>query len=76
MTLPPSTPLPPAPRWVLHPTLLAAAWVLDIALANQVEPAGFVRSLLVAVAAATVLTLFAWAATGDRLRWRVSFQEA
>ena len=71
MALPPSTSLPPAhapaPRWVLHPTLLAAAWVLDIALANQVEPAGFVRSLLVAVAAATVLTLLAWAATGDRL---------
>jgi len=52
---------------VLHPPLVAAAWVLDIALANQVEPAGFARSLVVAVAFAVGLTLAAWAAARDRL---------
>ncbi len=71
MTLPSSPLLPPAhapgPRWVLHPTLLAAAWVLDIALANQVEPAGFARSLLVAAASATALTLLVWGLSRDRL---------
>jgi hypothetical protein len=55
-----------APRWILHPTLLAAAFVLEVALANQVDPPGFVRSLLVALVAATALTLLAWALTRDR----------
>ncbi len=50
-----------APRWIVHPTLLAAAFVLEVALANQVEPPGFVRSLVVAVLAASALTLLAWA---------------
>ena len=38
---------PAAPRWVLHPALITAAFVLEVALANQVEPPGFVRSLVV-----------------------------
>ena len=56
----------PAPRWILHPTLLTAAFVLEVALANQVEPPGFVRSLVVASAGAAALTLVAWGATRDR----------
>jgi len=75
MTTPPSPPAPPgtppapehAPRWVLHPPLVAAAWVLDIALANEVEPAGFGRSLVVAVVLATVVTLLAWGAARERM---------
>jgi hypothetical protein len=59
-------PSPAAPRWILHPTLLAAAFVLEVALANQVEPPGFARSLAVAVAAAAALTLLAWGLTRDR----------
>lgn len=55
-----------APRWILHPTLLAGAFVLEVALANQVEPPGFVRSLVVAMVAAAALTLLAWAMTRDR----------
>jgi hypothetical protein len=39
-----------SPRWVLHPVLIAAAFVLEVVLANRVEPPGFVRSLAVAVA--------------------------
>src|SRR6266540_1516937 len=50
---PPMTdPSTAAPRWIVHPTLLAAAFVLEVALANQVEPPGFIRSLAVAVVAA------------------------
>ena len=64
---PPMTdPSTPAPRWVIHPTLLAAAFVLEVALANQVEPPGFVRSLFAAVIGATALTLLAWGLTRDR----------
>jgi len=56
----------PGPRWVLHPTILAGAFVLDIALANKVEPAGFARSLLIAIAAALAVTLVGWAVFRDR----------
>ncbi|MGZ8562475.1 MAG: hypothetical protein ACXWWU_02530, partial [Candidatus Limnocylindria bacterium] len=59
-------PPPPGPRWVLHPTLIAAAWVLEVALANKIEPAGFGRSLLIAVFVAVALTLICWAVTRDR----------
>ncbi len=68
MTAPSSPPVPAVPpRWILHPPLLAAAWVLDIALANHVEPAGFGRSLAVAIGFAVVLTLIAWAAARERM---------
>ena len=55
-----------APRWVTHPTLLAAAFVLDVALANHIEPGGFVRALVIAVVAGIGLTLACWAVTRDR----------
>jgi hypothetical protein len=55
-----------APRWVLHPTLLAAAFVLEVALANKVEPAGFLRAFVIAVLAGIALTLACWAITRDR----------
>jgi hypothetical protein len=55
-----------APRWVVHPTLLAAAFVLEVALANQVEPPGFVRALGAALVVAVTLTLLAWGVTRDR----------
>lgn len=66
---PRSSPQVPAnpPRWILHPPLIAAAWVLDISLANHVEPAGFGRSLLVAITLATVVALIAWAAASERM---------
>jgi hypothetical protein len=54
------------PRWILHPTLIAAAFVLEIALANKIEPAGFARALAVAVLVGIGLTLACWAATRDR----------
>jgi hypothetical protein len=54
------------PRWVLHPTLIAAAFVLEVALANKIEPAGFARALAVAVLVAVALTLLCWAITRDR----------
>ena len=57
---------PPGPRWILHPALIATAWVLEVALANKIEPAGFLRSLVVAVAVAVVLTLVCWAVARDR----------
>jgi hypothetical protein len=64
---PPMTdPSPAAPRWILHPILLAAAFVLEVALPNQVEPPGFARSLVVALAGAATLTLLAWGLTRDR----------
>jgi hypothetical protein len=47
------------PRWILHPTLLAAAFVLDVALANKVEPARFARAFAVGVLVAIRLTLIA-----------------
>ncbi|MEX0709812.1 MAG: hypothetical protein WD116_01250 [Chloroflexota bacterium] len=58
---------PPArPRWILHPALLAAAFVLEVALANKVEPAGFARALGIAILAGIGLTLAAWGITRDR----------
>jgi hypothetical protein len=55
-----------SPRWILHPTLIAAAFVLEVALANKVEPAGFARSLVIAVLVGIGLTLIAWAIARDR----------
>lgn len=63
---PPQREDPPGPRWILHPALIAAAWVLEVALANKIEPAGFLRSLIVAVAVAVALTLVCWGVTRDR----------
>lgn len=57
---------PSGPRWVLHPALIAAAWVLEVALANKIEPAGFGRSLAIAVLVAIALTLVCWAIARDR----------
>ncbi|MDP9467739.1 MAG: hypothetical protein M3P32_03210, partial [Chloroflexota bacterium] len=54
------------PRWILHPALIAAGWVLEVALANKIEPAGFGRSLVMAVLIAVSLTLIGWAVTHDR----------
>jgi hypothetical protein len=56
----------PSPRWILHPTLLAAAFVLELALANRIEPAGFARSLVISILVGIGLTLAAWAITRDR----------
>jgi hypothetical protein len=59
--------LPPgSPRWVIHPALIAAAFVLEVALANKVEPAGFARALAIGVVGAIGLTLICWAMTRDR----------
>lgn len=54
------------PRWILHPALLAAAFVLEVALSNKIEPAGFGRALAVAVLVGIGLTLLGWAITRDR----------
>jgi hypothetical protein len=59
-------PSTPAPRWVVHPTFLAAAFVLEVALANHVEPAGFARALVIAILVGIGLTLACWAVTRDR----------
>jgi hypothetical protein len=56
----------PAPRWILHPALFAAAFVLQFALSNEIEPAGFARSLVIAVLVAVCVTLAAWALMRDR----------
>jgi hypothetical protein len=56
----------PAPRWILHPALFAAVFVLQFALSNKIEPAGFARSLALAVLAGIGATLAAWAVTRDR----------
>jgi hypothetical protein len=53
-------------RWVLHPTLIAAAFVLEVALANKIEPAGFARSLTIAILLGIGLTLLCWAIARDR----------
>ncbi len=63
---PPLDPPPSSPRWILPPALIAAAWVLEVALANKIEPAGFARSLGIAVLMAIALTLICWALTRDR----------
>jgi hypothetical protein len=46
--------------------LLTAAFVLEIALANQVEPPGFARPLVVSTIGAGLLTGVAWALVRDR----------
>jgi hypothetical protein len=46
--------------------LLAAAFVLNLSMASEVEIAGLVRPLVVAVAAAGVLTLLGWAVFRNR----------
>lgn len=55
-----------APRWILHPALFAAAFVLEVALSNKIEPAGFSRALAVAVLAGACLTFLGWALARDR----------
>ena len=57
---------PVGPRWVLHPALISAAFVLDVALANKIEPAGFMRSLVIAILAGLTLTLVLWGIVRDR----------
>lgn len=52
-------------RVAVYPILFPAAYVLEYALANEVQPGGFIRPLLVAVIGATVVFLLAWAATRD-----------
>ena len=54
------------PRWILHPTLIGAAFVLEIVFANKIEPAGFARALAVAIVVGIGLTVACWAATRDR----------
>jgi hypothetical protein len=66
MIRPTQPPLRGTPRWVLHPTLLAAAFVLEVALANKIEPAGFVRALVVAVSVGGGLTVVCWALARNR----------
>ena len=56
----------PRPRFVLHPILLAAAYVLSLALATEAEWADIVRPVLVAMALATTLTLVGWAVFRNR----------
>jgi hypothetical protein len=55
-----------SPRWILHPTLIAAAFVLEVALANKVEPAGFARALAIAILVGIGLTLVGWTIARDR----------
>jgi hypothetical protein len=54
------------PRLVLHPGLLAAAYVLNQGLATEAEPGALVRPLVVATLFAVALTLVGWAATRNR----------
>jgi Sulfatase len=56
----------PRPRFAFHPVLLAAAYVLSMALATEAEWADIVRPLLVAMALATTLTLSGWAVFRNR----------
>ena len=58
--------LGPRPRWVVHPMLFAAAYVLNTALASEVAPAGIVRPLFGAVILATILMLLGWAVARNR----------
>jgi hypothetical protein len=55
------------PRWVVHPLLVAAAYVLSTALASDVTPAGYARPLTVGVLFAGLLTIACW--TLLRNRW-------
>jgi hypothetical protein len=54
------------PRFVLHPVLLAAAYVLSVALEAEADPDDFARPLVAAVTAAIVLTLVGWALFRNR----------
>lgn len=56
----------PAPRWILHPALFAAAFVLEVALSNKIEPAGFARALVVSILVGIGLTLACWTIARDR----------
>jgi hypothetical protein len=54
------------PRWVIHPVLVASAYVLNTALANEVTASGYVRALIGAALAALVLTAAGWAILRNR----------
>lgn len=54
------------PRWVVHPTLIASAYVLSAALASDVEPAGYLRALAGGVLFAATLTVACWAILRNR----------
>lgn len=54
------------PRFVIHPMLLAAAYVLNQGLSTQAELAGLFRPLIVAMVFAALLTLVGWAIFRNR----------
>jgi hypothetical protein len=54
------------PRFVVHPIVLAVAYVLNQGLSTEAEFAGMVRPLLVAALFALVLSLAGWAAFRNR----------
>jgi hypothetical protein len=54
------------PRFVLHPVLLAVAYVLNQGLSTQAELVGLVRPLIVATVFAAFLTLVGWATFRNR----------
>lgn len=54
------------PRFVLHPVLLAAAYVLNQGLSTEAEIAGLVRPLVVAAFLPIALTLVGWATLRNR----------
>ena len=56
-----------SPRWVVHPFLIVAAYVLNVALPNEVAPAGYIRALVVGLVLTTAMTLVGWATL--RTRW-------
>jgi len=54
------------PRIVLHPMFLAAAYVLSLALPNEIRAEEMVRPLAVAIAAALALVLLGWVVFRNR----------
>jgi hypothetical protein len=58
--------LGPRPRFVVHPVLLAVAYILNQGLSTQAEIAGVVRPLAVGMLFAASLTLVGWAAVRNR----------
>jgi hypothetical protein len=56
----------PRPRFVVHPMLLAAAYILNQGLSTQAEFGALPRPLLVAILFAMALTLVFWAAVRNR----------
>jgi hypothetical protein len=54
------------PRFVVHPLLLAAAYVLNQGLSTEAEIAGLVRPLVLALLFVIALTLGGWAAFRNR----------